>query len=126
MTYTCPVCFFSGLEDPPSNYNICDCCGTEFGNDDESVSHAALRERWVNSGAEWYFQNPPAFWNPWLQLAKGGAGLPYTSTVVFAANRRVDILRSAPAPTMVNKGKRTRPANFSYAPHRASSLVCQS
>jgi hypothetical protein len=27
---------------------------------------------WVASGANWFFGNPSATWNPWMQLIKGG------------------------------------------------------
>jgi hypothetical protein len=50
------------------DYNICECCGTEFGLDDEDASFAELRERWVNQGAQWFFGNAPFLWNPYVQL----------------------------------------------------------
>ena len=43
MNYRCPVCFFDEMPDPPRDYNICPCCGTEFGNDDVEYSYAELR-----------------------------------------------------------------------------------
>jgi hypothetical protein len=73
MTFTCPVCFYDKLTEPPANYNICVCCGTEFGNDDEFRSHAELREDWIENGCKWFFNQPPAGWNPSAQLSRGTA-----------------------------------------------------
>jgi hypothetical protein len=56
----------------PSNYHICPCCSTEFGNDDADFSYNQLRVMWVANGASWFFGNPPANWNPWLQLIDAG------------------------------------------------------
>jgi hypothetical protein len=72
MRYRCPVCLFDRLPYPPTGYHICPCCSTEFGNDDAEFSHLQLREMWVGSGAFWFFGNPPANWNPWMQLVEGG------------------------------------------------------
>jgi hypothetical protein len=56
---------------PPMDYNICPCCGTEFGLDDVEKSHAELRMEWVRSGARWFSDElvPPDLWNPFVQLA---------------------------------------------------------
>jgi hypothetical protein len=76
MTFTCPVCFYDKLHEPPRDYNICECCGTEFGNDDEENSHEVLRQRWISAGAKWFYRTPPANWNPWQQLAHANVHLP--------------------------------------------------
>ena len=81
----CPVCAYS-LPYPANNYHICPCCGTEFGNDDAFRTHEELRRRWVDSGAHWFFRNPPLGWSPWQQLS--GAG--YLS---FAFYLRSDVIR---------------------------------
>jgi len=72
--YTCPVCYYTGMQDPPRDYNICECCGTEFGNDDEAHSHEDLRTRWIESGAKWFFRSAPVGWNPWTQLFTANVG----------------------------------------------------
>ena len=82
MDYRCPVCFFDEMSDPPQDYNICPCCGTEFGNDDVEYTYAELRQQWADSGAQWFFGQPPANWNAWAQLASGGFGV---STGISAA-----------------------------------------
>lgn len=58
----------------PNHYNICPCCGTEFGNDDAHLSHEELCLRWISGGARWFSQymNPPTGWNPYEQLALAG------------------------------------------------------
>lgn len=53
-TWTCPVCHYPGLEDPPDDYSICPRCGTEFGVDDDELTHAQLKARWVANGAKWF------------------------------------------------------------------------
>lgn len=74
MSYWCPVCNFAGLPDPPANYEICPCCGTEFGNDDAQFSHRALRDLWLIRGAHWFFGNPPPNWSAYRQLLDAGSG----------------------------------------------------
>jgi hypothetical protein len=68
----CPVCLYKDLPYAPNNYNICPCCGTEFGNDDAFATHADLQRAWVEAGMPWFFGNPPANWNGLLQLIEGG------------------------------------------------------
>lgn len=68
---TCPVCAYPDMPYPPSGYNICPCCGTEFGNDDAFVPHDHLRAQWLAHGAGWFYGAPPVGWNPYLQLIKG-------------------------------------------------------
>ena len=70
MKYACPVCMFPGMPDPPENYNICPCCGTEFGNDDADHTYEELRSDWIRRGAPWFFGAPPANWNLFLQLVR--------------------------------------------------------
>jgi hypothetical protein len=82
--FTCPVCYYDGLAEPPREYNICDCCGTEFGSDDELRTHAQLRTEWVARGARWFFRNPPIMWNPWQQLANANAPLPYVTNIMYS------------------------------------------
>lgn len=72
MKYRCPVCWYPSLPYPPSDYHICPCCSTEFGNDDADYSHAQLREMWIAGGASWFFGHAPEHWNPWTQLIRAG------------------------------------------------------
>lgn len=74
MRYRCPVCGYPSLPYPPSDYHICPCCSTEFGNDDADYSHAQLREMWIAGGASWFFGRAPEHWNPWTQLITAGSG----------------------------------------------------
>jgi hypothetical protein len=69
MNNMCPVCGF-GLDFPPEDFNICPCCGTEFGYDDASRSYSELRKRWLRDGALWWSQylTPPLGWDPWEQI----------------------------------------------------------
>ena len=52
--YTCPVCDFDKLPEPPENYDICPQCGTEFENDDFYYTHAELRQQWIDGGRKWW------------------------------------------------------------------------
>lgn len=74
MNYTCLVCGFDDMEEPPVDYAICECCGTEFGYHDLRLSHAQLRQRWITGGALWWSIDfpPPPNWSPLLQLQRSG------------------------------------------------------
>lgn len=43
--YTCPVCAYERMPYPPKNYNICPCCGVEFGYEDFVATHRELRNQ---------------------------------------------------------------------------------
>ena len=79
--FTCPVCFYDKMPDEAKPYNICPCCGTEFGNDDEEQTSVQLREYWISSGARWFFHDAPPTWNPWFQLSMAGVVLPYVTVI---------------------------------------------
>jgi hypothetical protein len=66
--YKCPVCYFAEMTDPLEDYNICECCGTEFGNDDEIKTHFQLRQEWIAAGCTWFDGLAPALWNAQRQL----------------------------------------------------------
>jgi len=83
MMFTCPVCFYDKLDEPARPYNICDCCGTEFGNDDDGTSYDELRSAWISRGAKWFFGQPPFAWSATPQLLKASVRLPNTTLGVF-------------------------------------------
>jgi len=84
MKFTCPVCFFDGLDEPARPYNICDCCGTEFGVDDEDANYDELRNDWIARGARWFFGTPPIGWSAWTQMFMGNVGsIPYAVYPTF-------------------------------------------
>lgn len=85
MRFTCPVCYFPDMHEPPQQYNICECCGTEFGLDDEFRSHAELRLEWLTNGAKWFFETPPPHWNPYTQLFRANVPLPWAVQVAQGA-----------------------------------------
>lgn len=74
MKYTCPVCGYDNLREPPTNYSICPSCGSEFGNDDFDVTHYELRDKWLRAGAHWWSPDiaPPSNWFPLDQLWRAG------------------------------------------------------
>jgi transcription elongation factor Elf1 len=76
MTFTCPVCGYPALAEPhvdptgSPTYSICPCCGVHFGADDVDSTHADLRQKWIEEGAEWWSMNEkaPDGWNAQAQL----------------------------------------------------------
>jgi hypothetical protein len=112
--YTCPVCYFGGLAEAPQEYNICDCCGTEFGSDDELRSHEQLRSEWTARGARWFFHDPPPLWNPWQQLANASAPLPYVTNVFYTSPHLAPPERLYHGLTPTTVGVGYGPAYFGY------------
>ena len=72
MKYTCPVCGWPELEEPPENHMICGCCGTQFGYHDANMSHGDLQGAWIARGMPWFDGQPPAGWDPIAQLETAG------------------------------------------------------
>ncbi len=107
--FTCPVCFYDKMPDAASDYNICPCCGTEFGVDDELMNHAQLRQYWISTGAKWFFNEPPLTWNAWFQLSIAGVPLPYASAVTFGG--------PTPSPNFVLCGASPREPAISSNPY---------
>ena len=79
MANICPICNYDKLKEPPYNeygdgsYEICPCCGFEFGVDDfpeKEKCQTEWRMRWINDGYKWWSKhiNPPQDWNPQKQL----------------------------------------------------------
>ncbi len=78
--FTCPICAFSGLSEDPEpdfgTYEICPCCGCEFGYEVWDMKDAEkYREKWLSKGAIWRWNdgkfpedNSPPDWN--LEMAK--------------------------------------------------------
>jgi hypothetical protein len=76
MSYLCLVCGYSQMPHPPRDYNICPCCGVEYGLDDVFDSHEELRNQWLRDGARWFsgmgpYIMPPN-WDAWEQLDLSG------------------------------------------------------
>lgn len=81
MKYTCPVCGYDQLEEPPRDkhgkcpsYEICSCCGFEFGYDDDAAgfTYDSFRKDWVKRGCPWRHEGEPTSWDPFKQMAKAG------------------------------------------------------
>jgi len=66
----CPICgcpFTAPVEEEElrSSYEICDCCGCEYGYSDDAL----LREYWIRSGGQWRFpEKRPKIWDMKEQL----------------------------------------------------------
>lgn len=67
----CPVCGHGPFDTPYSSvlecsrsYDICDCCGCEYGYDDSYIS----LDEWIAAGARWAYEAPPDGWNLESQL----------------------------------------------------------
>ena len=68
----CLVCGFPKLTEGPFDdygcptYEICPCCGFEFGFDDESegISYVEYREKWIAGGFHWFREDEePTNWD---------------------------------------------------------------
>ncbi|MBA2939983.1 hypothetical protein HZF08_16855 [Paenibacillus sp. CGMCC 1.16610] len=81
MKFTCLVCNYIGLEEPPYDLRgfgsdeICVCCGFHYGYDDNGNNKNPYvieqwRRSWINIGYKWFssFTKPPSNWSPKEQL----------------------------------------------------------
>ena len=84
--YICPICGHPYLEEGPlqfiengkeivsyskgaPTFEICPCCGVEFGYDDNEFSWEDLRKKWIEHGAIWSRKiEKPKNWNLNKQL----------------------------------------------------------
>jgi hypothetical protein len=77
MNHICLVCGYAGLAEPPyingqPSYEICPCCGFEFGFDDGSkgMSIEVYRNEWLERGAPWFQEKRrPINWDLQRQLS---------------------------------------------------------
>lgn len=75
--YICPVCGYPNLDEQSMDENgrpsfdICDCCGIEFGYEDcTATSIAEFRDKWIKSGGQWFCENEkPDNWDIKEQLS---------------------------------------------------------
>ncbi|MGM5631613.1 hypothetical protein O2K51_11990 [Apibacter raozihei] len=71
INHNCKVCglyiedFPWGENGDSPTYEICPCCGVEFGNEDYTVeSINEYRDKWMNEGFEWFnSKEKPKSWN---------------------------------------------------------------
>ena len=96
--YGCPVCGYDHLPRPAyddggaASFQICPCCGVQFGYQDTNFPHAGLRRIWLAEGGGWFREvtPPPANWNALEQLRAAGLAYdpvdecPYCRTPVVA------------------------------------------
>ncbi len=79
MLNTCRVCGYTdaiffpwGKDGKTPSFEICDCCGYQFGktDDDEGITFEQYRTRWIAGGMVWDKgrSEPPLNWNPVMQL----------------------------------------------------------
>jgi hypothetical protein len=79
MKFRCPVCGWPELDKPPrsapggASYEICPCCGFEFGYDDDAkgLTFEEARKHWIAGGRKWWSASRPApvGWDATRQLA---------------------------------------------------------
>jgi hypothetical protein len=78
ISYQCPVCAFSHMDEQPRDHAICACCGTQFGYDDTTRTYREIRDEWLSRGAAWFDTEDPEYpkyglgWDAWLQLDLAG------------------------------------------------------
>lgn len=79
--YECPVCYYDKLEfeaydssDNLPSYEMCPCCGFQFGLDDYPNREEKIkkwRTNWFYNGGKWFSSSrPPVNWNPLEQLSR--------------------------------------------------------
>lgn len=82
--FICPVCGYDKLSEKPydddgnPSYEICSCCGFEFGFDDsnESRNYEDYRNKWIKQGAYWFsIKAKPVDWNLKEQLESIGVNI---------------------------------------------------
>jgi len=85
--FICPICGYPELDEAPFNYlengiksysyskgaptyEICPCCGIEFGYTDYEKTWDELRKEWIDSNYKWKHTTAqkPSNWNPKKQL----------------------------------------------------------
>lgn len=74
--FICKVCGYDygdyiwGEDGKIPSFEICPCCGTEFGYEDASeVAIVSQRQRWLDSGKKWFLSNKkPQNWDSLNQL----------------------------------------------------------
>ena len=75
----CLVCGYDKLCAPPydqhgrRSFEICPCCGFEFGFDDDSegLTHTEYKGKWIATGAEWFDTDArPEVWDLDKQLKR--------------------------------------------------------
>ena len=94
--YPCPVCGYE-MPDPAVEGEICSCCGTEFGYDDDDLqaTYDQLRQYWLHHGAPWFSHAvaPPYGWDPVQQVILAGFDVEFpdpdaTTERVFVGSAR--------------------------------------
>ena len=89
--HTCPVCGYDAeLEFRPRDYQVCACCGTEFGYDDRVLTHEQLRAEWMARACRWFdVEEPKPFgWNAYDQLRKAEFVPRNSNAAVSATNTK--------------------------------------
>lgn len=75
--HTCLVCGYDGLQKPLYDtdgyptFELCDCCGFESGYDDDDQGYSidSYREKWLLSGANWFFDKTrPSVWTKDIKI----------------------------------------------------------
>jgi len=107
---TCPVCGYLELKEPPrgasggGSYEICPCCGFQFGvdDDDRELTYDEARKRWVAAGMPWFSKSrmAPPKWSAENQLKNLKEAPPKKSPT--AVKKRV---RKAPVKKTARKEK---------------------
>lgn len=97
---SCPVCGFAEMPYPPVPFNVCPCCGTEYGVDDHKRTYHELRLEWIAAGKPWFsdVRFPRKGWSASLQLITAGYGADLIAPVGFVTRNQRETLLVAERP----------------------------
>lgn len=81
--FNCNICGYPNLDQPPRDetggpsFEICPCCGGEFGYNDTTIqAEQSYRRNWIHNGTKWFiFGLKPADWSLRDQLLNIGIDL---------------------------------------------------
>jgi hypothetical protein len=106
MTNICPICAFPQMPYAAIPYNICPCCGTEFGVDDHLLAPSQIRQQWIKAHMPWFDEiiSQPSGWSPAWQLIQGGHGADLVGPIGFVTYTASRVINVSSQPFLMPLG----------------------
>lgn len=110
------------MDETPSAWNYCPCCGTQFGYHDSGRSHSQLRQEWIATGMRWWspIRLAPKGWNSNVQLFR--RDLSGISDFTKTAPRRRGTIPAKQLPTALGQIPDWARAMAQYGKHTTGQL----